>query len=206
MTVGRPSLFRMKKIYIALAAVFAALTALMIIYRVTNPPKPSPTADYTRVKAELLLHNYRQSAEENSEAELQNVADHSVIYAVMVETPVNEAGSDVSAEFTFFDYLGGCTHMRSDNSGYFSVKNGHPVSETAKSAVEAVRGYFDETFSRAKKSSYDVPHDGEVKIYVRAGDGVFYKTYKTEDAPEELVSAYADALAIIAGTAESQTE
>ena len=80
------------------------------------------------------------------------------------------------------------------------------VSETAKNAVEAVRGYFDETFSRAKKSSYDVPHDGEVKIYVRAGDGVFYKTYKTEDAPEELVSAYADALAIIAGDAETQTE
>lgn len=183
----------MKKIYIALAAVFVLLTALMIIYRITNPPQATPSAEYTRVKAELLLHNYRQSAEENSEAELQNVADHSVVYAVMVELPLDEGVSGAAAEFAFFDYLGACTRMRSDGSGRVNHNRGSTVSDIAEAAVQAARGCFDQTFSRAKKSSYDVPRAGEVKIYVRAGDGVFYKTYKTEEAPEELVAAYESA-------------
>ena len=196
----------MKKIYIALFAVFIALTALMIVYQINNPPEKTPTADYTRVKAQLLLHNYRQSAEEQSETDLQNVADHTVVYAVMIEVPLYSDETDAIAEFVFFDYRGAYTYMQSDNGGYMNFTDGSPIPDISKKAASDAKKYFDGTYSRAKKSSYDVPHDGEIKIYVRAGDGVFYKTYKTEEAPAELIEAYYAALAADFETAESQTE
>ena len=194
----------MKKIYIALFIIFIALVALMIVYQMTNPPAKTPTADYTRVKAQLLLHNYRQSAEEHSETDLQNVADHTVVYAVMVELPVYGDETGAVAEFVFFDYRGAYTYMQSDNGGYMNYTDGSPIPDISKKAVSDARKYFDNTYSRAKKSSYDVPHDGEIKIYVRAGDGVFFRTYKTEEAPAELIDAYNAALAADFAAAESE--
>ena len=99
----------MKKIYAALAAVFVLLTALMIIYRITNPPQNVPTADYTRVKAESLLHNYRQAAEDSGEEVTGNPADHSVIYAVMVEAPLDLGGADLTLA-AMPDFVNGLTN------------------------------------------------------------------------------------------------
>ena len=189
----------MKKIYIALAAVFVLLTALMIIYRITNPPQATPSAEYTRVKAELLLHNYRQAAEDSGEEVTGSPADHSVIYAVMVETPLD--GQDAVACFSFFDHYGTYIRLKSNNGDYVNVKDNEELARIAKQAVADVAECFDETYSRAKKSSYDVPYEGEIKIYVRAGDGVFCKTFKAEETPKELVDAYG-----IAREAAAQTE
>ena len=188
----------MKKIYIALAAVFAALVALMIIYRINNPPDNAPTADYTRVKAELLLHNYRQDEAQTGDG--QTPPDHSKIYGVMIEQTFDKADGGAVAGFAFFDCFGVCTGMNSDNSGYARFSD-EAFSELAGSVFAEAGGVYDDTFSRAKKSNYDVPHTGDVKIYVRAGDGVFYKTFKAEEAPQALVAA----LGAVRGAAE-QTE
>lgn len=191
----------MKKIYIALVAVLLVLTGLMITYRIQNPPASAPTADYTRLKAELLLHNYRQDFADSGEED-QGAPDHSKIYGVMIELPPDGDSPDGASGFVFFDCFGICTHMRSDNSGYFTVKNDAELAETAAGVIAKTGAYYDGTFSRAKKSSYDVPRDNEIKIYVRAGDGVFYKTYVKEDAPQDLIEAYKSAVAAAEGRTE----
>ncbi len=188
----------MKKIYLALFAIFLALVALMIIYRINNPPDNAPTTDYTRVKAELLLHNYRQ--DEAQTGDDRDPPDHSRIYGVMIEQTFEKADGGSVAGFVFFDCFGVCTGMNSDNSGYARFSD-EAFSELAGSVFTEAGGIYDDTFSRAKKSNYDVPHTGDVKIYVRAGDGVFCKTFKAEETPKELVDAYG-----IAREAAAQTE
>ena len=182
----------MRKIYIALAVLFVLLVGLMIVYRIENPPQAVPVSEYTETKAELLLHNYLQQAEENGEEPLGPVADRNTVYAVMVEMPMYGVdGSDVAAGFAFFDHYGACTRLLSDGSGFLQSGSDGELAETAKKAVADVMLIFDETFSKAKKADYAVPAGGEVKIYVRAGDGVYVKKYAAEDAPAELLSAFA---------------
>ena len=188
----------MKKIYIALFAVFLALVALMVIYRINNPPDNAPTADYTRVKAELLLHNYRQDEAQTGDG--QSLPDHSKIYGVMIEQTVEKADGGSAAGFVFFDCFGVCTAMNSDNSGYARFSD-EAFAELSESVFAEANGIYDDTFSRAKKSNYDVPHTGDVRVYVRAGDGVFYKTFKAEETPQKLAAAYG-----IAREAAAQTE
>lgn len=193
----------MKKIYITLGAILVLLTALMIVYRIENPPQSTPTRDYTRVKAELLLHNYRQDANEEDDT---GMPDHSKIYGVMIERSLFGTESAAAADFIFFDCFGACTRLCSDNSEYRVVNDNGELSAISERALDAAKVIFDDTFSRAKKSNYDIPREKEVKIYVRAGDGVYYKIYAEPDVPEELLSAYTEAARAFSRISEFQTE
>ena len=174
----------MKKIYIyaiilSALVIFAALAAA---YQIKNPGRIIPAQNYTKTKALLLTANYLPAAKE---LEIPENKRGSTVYAAAVEYPTKEREKTegVTAEFYLFDLMNKYAHLYSTGDGATVIRHTTDVpSELTKKAAS----YFDDTFSEAGNSDYGIPDYDSVKLYIRRGDGVYYKIYKTADFPAEI--------------------
>ena len=174
----------MKKPYIyaiilSLIAVFAALT---VVYRANNPDRIIPSPKYTEYKAQLLTSNYKSAAKELG---IEDDKLGSTVYACMAEYPTKELEQTegVTAEFRFFDLLNKYAHVKSSGIAYDSSRF---ATDYPSDFTKAASALFDDTFTAAEDSDYGIPDYGTVKLYIRRGDGVYYKVYGENDLPAEI--------------------
>lgn len=174
----------MKKTYIYAIILSALLifSALAAAYQIKNPGRIIPDKKYTETKAQLLTANYLPAAKA---LEIEENKRGSTVFAAAVEysTKEREKSEGVTAEFYFFDLLNKYAHLQStgDNKQTERHKTDIPSELTGKAAA-----LFDGTFSEADNPDYGIPDYNYVKLYIRRGDGVYYKIYEEKDFPAEI--------------------
>jgi hypothetical protein len=177
----------MKKPYIYAAAIAALLIfgALAAVYQINHPGRIIPSKYYTEKKAEYLTANYRPTAEQMG---IEDSKKGSTVYAAMIEvsTPELEKTGSVTAMFDFIDITGKRDSVLSDGT---SVLPKEMTDEEIKQAFDSLAALFDDGYKAAENTDYGIPDYEYVKVYLRRGDGVYYKLYK-EDALPEAVSDY----------------
>ena len=172
----------MKKPYVY-AAVLAALLifgALTAAYQINHPGRLTPSKVYTERKAELLTADYRTTAEQFG---IEDNKKGSTVYAAMMEisTPELEKTGGVTAMFEFIDITG---KRDSVLSGGTSIAVKDMTAEEIKKAFEDISVLFDSEYKAAENTDYSIPDYGYVKVYLRRGDGVYYKLYEENALPE----------------------
>ena len=174
----------MKKpfIYAIILSALAVFAALTVAYRMKNPDRIIPSPKYTEYKAQLLTASYTQAAKE---LEIEEDKLGSTVYACMAEYPTKELETTegVTAEFRFFDLLNKYAHVKSNG---YAVNSARFATDFPSEFTKAAAELFDDTFVSAGDSDYGIPDYGTVKLYIRRGDGVYYKVYNDNNLPAGL--------------------
>lgn len=177
----------MKKpyIYAAVLSVFAILVALAAAYQINHPGRIVPSKTYTEKKAEYLTANYRPVAEQ---LEIESSKKGSTVYAALIEvsTPELEKTGGITSTFCFIDITGKRYTVTSDGT---DIEQAEKTKEELKSAFDGLAALYDDSYKAAENTDYGIPDYGYVKMYLRRGDGVYYKLYK-EDALPETIQQY----------------
>ena len=172
----------MKKpyIYAIVLSALLILGALAAAYQINHPGRIIPSKTYTEKKAEFLTSNYRPTADQLG---IEDNKKGSTIYAAMIEVSTPELEkSGVTALFAFVDIT-----LR--RPVYLS--NGDPPAsvrafqdEEIMQTFDGLSALFDDGYAEAENTDYGIPDYGYVKVYLRRGDGVYYKLYKEDEQPE----------------------
>ena len=174
----------MKKpyVYAMIIAALVLFAALATVYQMKNPGRMIPEQKYTEEKARLLTANYLPAAKE---LEIEENKRGSTVFAAAVEYPTKERekSEGVTAEFYLFDLMNKYAHLLSSGDAEITArhKTDNPSTLTKKAAE-----LYDDSFSEAGNSDYGIPDYGTVKLYIRRGDGVYYKVYDEKDFPSEI--------------------
>ena len=169
----------MKKIhvYAVILAVLLAFAALAAVYQRAHPGRPTPEKTYTELKATYITADYRVTAEQ---MQIDKDKRGSYVYAALVEYPTPDLEKNgVSAELWFYDLNNRLEHVTSDGAADPEVKAGADPSDV----TAGFAAMFDEGFKAADKTDYGIPEHGYVKLYLRRGDGVYFKIYEESAFP-----------------------
>lgn len=191
----------MKKsvIYALLAAALVILGALTAAYRIGNPDRLIPSNRYTELKARLLTADYRQAAEDLG---IEDGKRGSYVYAVMIEypTPELEKSEKITASFFFFDALNKYAHA--DSNGGENVAVRYP-GDLVSGLTESAAKLFDDTFKPAENTDFGIPDYGAVKLYIRRGDGIYFRYYGENEVPPVLPQSFEEAVKLDEKAAEA---
>ena len=175
----------MKKpyVYAIIIAAIVIFAALAFVYQIKNPGRIIPARNYTETKALLLTENYLPAAKE---LEIEENKRGSTVFAVAIEYPTKEReeSEGVTAEFYLFDLMNKYAHLLSTGEGQVIISR-HATdipSELTKKTAEL----YDDSFTEAGNSDYGIPAYDCVKLYIRRGDGVYYKVFDEKDFPSEI--------------------
>ena len=173
----------MKKPYIYAVILSALLIfgALAAAYQINHPGRIIPSKYYTEKKAEYLTSNYRPAAEQLG---IEDNKKGSTVYAAMIEisTPELEKTGGVTALFAFIDITFRCPVYLSNGDPPASMRA--LLDKEIKQAFDELSTLFDDEYKTAENTDYGIPDYGYVKVYLRRGDGVYYKLYKEDEQPE----------------------
>ena len=173
----------MKKPYIYALVLSALLIfgALAAAYQINHPGRIIPSKTYTEEKAEYLTSNYRPAADQMG---IEDNKKGSTVYAAMVEisTPELEQTDGITALFAFVDITLRWPVYLSSGDPPASIKALN--DDEIKQAFEELAALFDDGYKEAENTDYGIPDYGYVKVYLRRGDGVYYKLYKEDEQPE----------------------
>lgn len=185
----------MKKptVYALLAAALCLFGGLTAVYRAKHPGRLVPVTSYTEQKVSLLSGGTFQRLAE--ELNIPTDKRGSTVYAAAIEFSTPQLEKDgITAGFYFCDLSGKFARVYTDGSALVSPAE---MSEHALSALEKTAPVYDETFALADLTDYGMPDYGELKVYIRRGDGIYIKTFPENGAPDalaEVLSGIDDAL------------
>ena len=172
----------MKKpfIYAAVLAALLIFGALAAAYQINHPGRIIPSKTYTEKKAEYLTANYRPTAEQLG---IEDNKKGSTVYAAVIErsTPELEKTGGVTAIFDFIDITGKRDSVLSDGT---PIGSKEMTEDEIKQAFEDLAALFDDGYKDAENTDYGIPDYGYVKVYLRRGDGVYYKLYEENALPD----------------------
>ena len=175
----------MKKtsIYAVICAALLIFGALTAVYGIRHPGRIIPSPEYTKLKATYLTANYIPAAEELG---IEKNKRGSTFYAAAIEfsTPELEKSEGVTAQLYFFDALNKYAHVKSNGVSRYTAKLEGTVSHDLTYKAAAL---FDASFTEAGDSDYGIPGYGQIKLYLRRGDGVYIKLYEADEFPAELI-------------------
>lgn len=165
----------MKKTYIYAAVLSALLIfgALTAVYQINHPGRITPSGKYTKLKAGYLTADYSVAAEQLG---LDKDKKARTPYAALIETstPELEEGEKITAVFYFFDVEG---------KNVLAYSNGTEAQAT-DIELDDVWKLYDSEFKFAENTDYGIPDYGTVKVYLRVGDGVYFKNYSENELPD----------------------
>ena len=178
----------MKKstIYMILAAVLVLFASLTVVYRTAHPDRLVPAQEYTELKARRLTGNYIPAAEE---LDIDASRRGSSFYAVMIEYPTRELekSEGVTARFIFLDVMNKCVCAKSSGASESSERLSGSI---AYDTVQTASGYFGDGFAEATDQDYGIPDYGTVKLYLRRGDGVYFRSYPEAEFPSDIFGGH----------------
>lgn len=185
----------MKKpyIYAAVLSMLLIFGALAAVYQVNHPGRIIPSKRYTEQKAEYLTANYRPTAEQLG---IEDTKKGSTVYAAGIEicTPELEKTGGITALFEFIDITGKRDSILSSGT---KIASKELNDDGIKAAFEGLAKLYDGEYKAAENTDYGIPDYGYVKVYIRRGDGVYYKLYE-ENALPEAVNSYISGRKILA--------
>ena len=173
----------MKKahIYAVIAAAVLITGVLAAVYQINNPWVMIPSKTYTE-KNVSKLNDFRALADQFS---IDEKVRGSTVYAAAIE----ESRTDI--RMSVYDYV----DMAGDR--YTILSNG-TLTEPKKLSEDEVKELFenladlyDSDFILIENTGYRVPDLDQVKVYLRRGDGVYYKLYDKNAMPD-VVKQYLD--------------
>ncbi|MBO4869648.1 MAG: hypothetical protein J5585_08045 [Clostridia bacterium] len=177
----------MKKnaIYVLIAAVIVVFGALTAVYQIRHPGRMIPVSKYTELKVSFLGGtNFHLLAEE---LQIPENKRGSTVYAAIIEypTPQLEAEKGVTAGFYFFDLNGIYARVYTNAE---TITSSTDLSELALRSLQSAAALYDETYTLAENTDYGIPDYGCVKVYLRRGDGVYFRVFKDAEVPAAVSS------------------
>lgn len=173
----------MKKpyIYALIAAALVIIGALAAVYQINNPGIMIPSKTYTETNVSKL-DDYRYIADQLG---IDEKFRGSTVYAAAIEESRTDIGMSV------YDYI--------DITGerYTILSNGVQTEpkklseDEVKELFENLSALYGSDFVLTENTDYRVPDRDHVKVYIRRGDGVYYRLYDKKEMPD-VVKQYLD--------------
>ena len=113
----------------------------------------------------------------------------SSFYAVMIEYPTHELekSEGVTARFIFLDVMNKCVCAKSSGASESSERLPGSI---AYDTVQTASGFFGDGFAEATDQDYGIPDYGTVKLYLRRGDGVYFRSYPEAEFPSDVFGGH----------------